>query len=85
MPHGVYLAKVKIAKTTKNIKALLHFGYRKTFECKPTLELFLKDFHSNIYDKDVEVTIIKKIRDVKKFCSPDELKEQIKKDVKLIS
>ncbi len=83
IPHGVYLAKVIIKK--KSFSALLHFGYRETFKCKPSLELYIKDFDENIYDEEVDVEIIKKIRDVKKFCSPDELKAQIKKDLEFLN
>lgn len=77
--HGVYLVEAEIEK--KIYKGLLHFGPKKTFNEGVSLELFIKDFNFNIYDKNVKIKIIKKIREVKKFSNAEELKKQIKKDL----
>ena len=78
--HGVYLADVEISG--KMYKGLLHFGLKKTFCEDISLELFIKNFNFNIYGKNVKIKIIRKIREVKKFASAEDLKKQIKKDLK---
>ena len=77
--HGVYLVEAEMGK--KSYKGLLHFGPKKTFNEKVSLELYIKDFDFDIYDQDVKIKIIRKIREVKKFDNAEELKEQIKKDL----
>jgi riboflavin kinase/FMN adenylyltransferase len=41
----------------------------------------LLDFHGDLYGRELEVEIVRKLRDEKKFGSPEELAEQIKQDV----
>jgi len=82
MPHGVYLVETKI--DDKKYQGLLHFGYKETFNEAPSLEIFIHDFSDDLYQEEIEVKIIKKIREVKKFKTQEELKEQIKKDLQLI-
>lgn len=78
--YGVYLAEIAIDR--KLYRGLLHFGPKKTFNNKVSLEAHIKNFDFNIYNKNVIIKIIKKIREVKKFNNADELKEQIKQDLK---
>ena len=79
---GVYSAKIK--SNGKWYRALFHFGQRKTFNEGISLELYIKDFNFDIYHQEIEVKIVKKIREVRKFKGAEELKKQIKKDFKLI-
>lgn len=79
MPHGVYKAKVKAGR--KKYQALLHFGYKKTFDEEASMELYIKDFKGKLYEKEVKVDINKKIRSIKKFDDKKELKKQINKDL----
>jgi riboflavin kinase/FMN adenylyltransferase len=48
------------------------------------LEAYIIDFSGDLYGKEIEVRISKKIRDVRKFENNEELKEQIKKDISII-
>ncbi len=77
--HGVYLVEAMI--NNRLYKGLLHFGPRKTFNEEVSLELYIKDFDFDIYHQDVKIKIIKKIREVKKFDSVEDLKRQIGKDL----
>lgn len=52
---------------------------------KKLLEVHLIGFSGDLYDKEIEVEIGKKIREVMKFESDGELKRQIKKDIKIIT
>ncbi len=78
LEHGVYVVYAIIEN--KKYKGLLHFGYRETFDSKPSVELYIKDFLNNLNDKIVEIEIKKRIRSVKKFKNAEKLKEQITKD-----
>lgn len=80
--HGVYLAETEI--DNQKYPALMHFGFKETFDEKPSLEVFIPDFSANLYQKEIKVKVIKKIREVKKFKNPEELKQQIEKDLELI-
>ena len=79
--YGVYSVKVKISN--KIYEALLHFGPKKTFNEKVSLELHIKNFNFDIYGKSIKIKIINKIRNIKKFTNIKELKKQISKDLKL--
>jgi len=78
--HGVYLARAIF--NGSSYKGLLHFGYRETFDSKPSLELYVKDFLGDLSGSSIEVEIMKKIRNVKKFKDGEELKKQIREDIK---
>lgn len=82
LDYGVYLVKAKIRG--KIIKGLMHRGEKKTFGREVSCEVYFDDFNKNIYGMDIEVEVIKKIRDVMKFDCADELKKQIQKDLKFI-
>ncbi len=49
------------------------------------LEAHLIGFSGDLYGKEIEVEIGERIREVMKFESDEELKEQIKKDIDIIS
>ncbi|MFH1770875.1 MAG: EamA family transporter [archaeon] len=80
IPHGVYLVEAKINGKVHN--SLLHFGFKETFDEKPSLEVYIGNFKNDIYGKVLKVKVIKKIREVIKFKSIKELKTQIQKDLK---
>lgn len=47
-------------------------------------EAHIFDFNQNIYWKEIEIILLKKIRDIQKFDSSDSLINQIKKDIENI-
>jgi riboflavin kinase/FMN adenylyltransferase len=68
----------------KSWQVALNIGLRPTLDlAKPVLrvEAHLLDFHGDLYGRELEVEIVRKLRDEKKFGSPEELAEQIKQDV----
>ena len=80
IPYGVYKAKV-LGKD-----AIINWGIKPTLNGKaPVLEVHIPDFSGNLYGKTLDVQILKKIRNEKKFESINELKEQIKKDLEICS
>ncbi len=79
---GVYSVSIKINKTLK--KGIANIGYRPTFNGnKLLLEVNIFNFKKNLYNKNISVLFNKFIRPEKKFKSIVELKNQIKKDIRL--
>ena len=81
IPYGVY--KVKIGQR----KGMLNWGVKPTVNNTPSpiIEVHILDFNENLYDKNIKIEVLKKIRDEKKFESLEELKLQIQKDTELCS
>ena len=77
--EGVYYTLVEV----NNIiyKAITNIGNNPTVDGKKiTIESYLLDFSDDIYGELIKVNFIKRIRDVKKFGSLQDLKEQLEKD-----
>ncbi len=77
---GVYAAVVSF--DGKDYKAIVNFGKKPTIAANLslTLEAHLLGFDENIYDKDIKISFVKKLRDEKKFDSLPDLKSQIVRD-----
>ena len=78
---GVYACYVNIEK--KSFFGALSIGYRPTLKNnhEHKIEVHIIDFNKNIYDKSIEISIVKKIRDQVRYESLDKLKKQIKIDI----
>lgn len=77
LPFGVYCAKAF------NKPAVLNWGIKPTVNGKKeVLEVHILDFNEDLYDKEIEIEIINKIRDEQKFDSLEELKTQINEDIR---
>ncbi len=80
---GVYAVKVFIRNNLKSIKGIANLGYRPTFDQKKILlEVNLFNFSGNLYNKKLTVEFIKFIRKERKFNGINQLREQIKLDLK---
>lgn len=77
--EGVYYTNVLV---NNNIyKGITSIGSNPTVEGKvTTVETYILDFVREIYGEKVEVSFIKKIRDMQKFNGVEELKSQLKRD-----
>ena len=79
---GVYVSKIKLAK--KNYFGITNAGYKPTFGNNTfTVETFIFDFENDIYGENLEVIPLQKLRSETKFMDIEDLKQQIKKDVKI--
>ena len=79
---GVYAVSVKINNILK--KGIANIGHRPTFNGKKLLlEVNIFGIKKNLYNKNINVIFNKFIRPEKKFKNIIELKNQIKKDIKL--
>jgi riboflavin kinase/FMN adenylyltransferase len=78
---GVYACYVNIEN--KSFFGALSIGDRPTLKnnYEHKIEVHIIDFNENIYDKSIEISIVKKIRDQVRYESLDKLKKQIKIDI----
>ena len=82
---GVYAVRVKRLGTKNKLKGIANLGYRPTFNQKKILlEVNIFNFTGNLYNKKITVEFKKFIRDEKKFEGVNQLKHQIKKDLKAV-
>ena len=82
---GVYAVKVFLGNQKgKFLRGIANLGYRPTFNQKKILlEVNIFNFSRNLYNKKIVVEFIKFIRGEKKFTGVEQLKKQIKKDIKI--
>jgi riboflavin kinase/FMN adenylyltransferase len=81
-PSGVYAAHLR-AKG-ESFRGVLNIGYRPTVQSTaPQLrvEVHLLDFKGDLYEQELEVTLVKKLREEQMFPSLEALREQIARDV----
>ena len=64
---------------------MLNIGNRPTYGTfKQTIEVHIFDFNEEIYDSEVRVFFIERVRDEVKFSSVEQLKEQLIADKKRV-
>ena len=76
IPYGVYAARVD------GHAGVLNWGIKPTVHNtkEPIVEVHILDYEGDLYGKNIEIDILKKLRNEQKFASLEELKLQIKKD-----
>jgi riboflavin kinase/FMN adenylyltransferase len=80
LPRGVFVSKVMIKN--KMYPSLTHVGGSPTFQDAGTnIETYIVDFTADLYAESIRLFLIKKLRDEKRFVSPEALSEQIEKDL----
>jgi riboflavin kinase/FMN adenylyltransferase len=79
--NGVYLIRTKLKKQT--YFGMMNIGIRPTILAKNNqIETHLFNFNGNLYDHEMTLEILEKIRDEKKFESIEKLKIQLDVDKK---
>lgn len=79
-PDGVYECIVPLNGIQH--KGVMNIGRKPTVENKErTLEVYILDFNGDIYDTDIRVEILHRLRGERRFNTLDELRLQIEKDV----
>jgi riboflavin kinase / FMN adenylyltransferase len=80
LPVGVYVCR--LATGAQPHQAVVNVGFRPTFgETELAVEAHVLDFAGDLYDKQVTLTFIRRLREERKFPSVEALKEQIALDV----
>lgn len=78
--QGVYAVRVFVRN--KEVMGMMNIGTRPTItdEKKISIEVHLLNFNEDIYDEDMEVRFMFRIRNEMKFASIEELKHQLIRD-----
>ncbi|GAA3752341.1 MULTISPECIES: bifunctional riboflavin kinase/FAD synthetase [Flavobacterium] len=76
---GVYVVKAVVNKET--VYGMMNIGFNPTVNGdKQTIEVHLFNFDKDIYDQNIEVSLLHYIREEQKFSSLDALKAQLNQD-----
>jgi riboflavin kinase/FMN adenylyltransferase len=80
LPRGVFVTRAGIdAKTWPSVT---NIGQRPTFgHNQIIIESYLLGFNRDLYGKNITIQFLQKIREEKKFISPQDLSDQIRKDI----
>lgn len=81
LEEGIYISQTNVGGKTYN--SVTFVGKAETFdETESFAETYILDFDQDIYNQEIEIELLKKIRENMKFDSEQKLIEQIEKDVK---
>src|SRR5690606_30125403 len=76
---GVYVVEVLL--DNKSFKGMMNIGFNPTVNgAHQTVEVNILDFDEDIYGRNVQISLLEKIRDEQKFDSLEALKNQLAKD-----
>jgi riboflavin kinase/FMN adenylyltransferase len=74
--NGVYAVRVRVNE--EDYRGMLNIGNRPTVKGKgASIEVHLFDFDQDIYDQPIQVGLVKRIREEKKFENIEQLREQL--------
>lgn len=78
---GVYAVWVVLEGEQSPRAAMMNIGMRPTFDGhRQTLEVNILGFDGNLYGQTVQVAFVERLRDERKFDSPEALKAQLEQD-----
>jgi riboflavin kinase/FMN adenylyltransferase len=78
---GAYAVWAIIGKSKKRLPAMMNIGTRPTFDGRNrTLEVNILGFDGNLYGQTVTITFVTKLREERRFESPEALVAQLKED-----
>jgi len=80
IPSGVFITESLLG--SKKFPSVTNIGHCPTFnKNKIDVESYIMNLQTDLYGKKMSILLLKKIRDEKKFDSPESLKKQIQKDI----
>jgi riboflavin kinase/FMN adenylyltransferase len=80
--RGVYITRTVLEGETSSHRSVTNIGMRPTFNGSGlTIETHLLDYSGNFAPKHIEIRFWKRLREEKKFASPDDLRLQIARDI----
>ena len=78
---GIYATRAYI--DDKAYHSMTNIGKRPTFgDNERTVEVYVLDYHSDLYGHELKIDIIERLRGEKKFDTEEALKKQITEDIK---
>ena len=79
--RGVYAVRVGIDGESPTLPAVMNIGNRPTFSGHElTLEVHLLNFSGQLYGHELTVQFVQRLREERRFSSPEQLTEQLAKD-----
>ncbi len=82
LPEGVFITKVYLKG--KTFPSVTNIGRAPTLKgIDKTVETHIIGLHENIFNEEIEVFFIKKIRDERRFQNVDDLKRRIIEDIEI--
>jgi len=80
-PDGVYVSQARI--NNRSYPSVTNIGKRPTFNNGERLvEVYILDYGGELYERELEVDILERLRGERKFDNAEELRKQIVQDVK---
>ena len=80
--RGVYVTRTLLEGETRSRRSVTNVGMRPTFNgAALSVETHLLDFSGEVTAKRMDVRFWKRLREEKKFASPEELRAQIARDI----
>lgn len=80
---GVYAGKLLLGE--EMLPCAAHIGARPTFgKTEKTIEAHILDFHGDIYDREIRLFFMKRIREAEAFSDEAELKKVIESDIRKV-
>ena len=77
---GVYATWTDIDGQT--YQSMTNIGWQPTFGgSQRVVEVYILDYHSNLYGRELKIDIMERLRGEKQFDTPEELKKQITEDI----
>ncbi len=82
---GVYAVWTTTGKDQQKRAAMMNIGTRPTFEGKgQTLEVNILDFDDDLYGQRVDIQFVQRLREERRFDSPEALVAQLQEDEKQV-
>ena len=82
--RGVYAVDVVLPGGERR-RGMLNIGVRPTVDNSarpvPSVEVYIIDWHGDLYDKEIELEFIKRLRDERRFSDLDALRRQLALDL----
>jgi riboflavin kinase/FMN adenylyltransferase len=79
--HGVWACRARVQDQIYNALAVV--GMWSLENLLPSLEVHILDFNQDLYDQELSVELITKLRDLLPFSDMDSLKQQIVEDIRM--
>ncbi len=82
---GVYAVWATVDKNSEKKAAMMNIGTRPTFEGRrQTLEVNIIDFDGDLYGKTISISFIQRLREERRYDTPEALIAQLQKDKKQV-
>jgi FAD synthase len=79
LPEGIFACRARVNGTSYD--AAMHHGPRPVFKDTPSCEVHLLDATLEESPDDADIEVVEYLREVRDFASPDELRQQMLRDI----